>query len=111
MTWATLSSLGPRLGSNALACDPNDLIKTIKSKHNGSYESFCTKSKSAEHTFIHLREDLGPHKLLMRHLEELCDAKNYKHYIQIILIDLRKHVSSFGDTKNKCLIVKEKNYL
>ena len=30
MTWATLYSLVPLLGSNTLSCDPNDLIKTIK---------------------------------------------------------------------------------
>ena len=69
MLFATLSSLVPGLGSRTLACDPNDLIKTIKSKNNSSHQFFCTKSKSVEQKLLHLREDFGPHKLLMRHLE------------------------------------------
>ena len=100
MTWTMLSSLVPRLGSNTLACEPNDFIKTIKSKNNSSYKSFCTKSKSVEQTLIHLREYFGPHKLLMRHLEELHNTTNYKHSVRTILIDLRKHISAIGDVKD-----------
>ena len=100
MTWAMLSSLVPRLGSNTLAHDPNDLIKTVESKNNSSYESFCIKSKSVEHTLFHLGEDFGPHKLLMRHLEELHNATNYKNSVHTISIDLRKHSSAFGNAKD-----------
>ena len=112
MTWAVLSSLVSRLGSNTLEYDPNDLIKTIKSKNIGLYEYSCVKYKSAEHTLLHLREDFGPPKLLIRRLEESHDIGNCKHSIQSIFIDLRENVYAFGDIKNNVFHCQgQKNYL
>ena len=71
MSWATMSSLLTRLGSNILDCNPNDIIKTIMSKHHGSHKKFCSESKTVDKVLLCRCEDFGSHMLIKHHLEEL----------------------------------------
>ena len=47
-----------------------------------------------------LREDYGPHKLLLRHLDQLNSTSNHRHAVAVLLISLHRHLRKHGDTKD-----------
>ena len=58
----------PRLGHNALACDPATLVNSLKASSSGSYKSFHSKAQEIEDTVNCLKEDYGPRGLILRYL-------------------------------------------
>ena len=101
MTWVIISLLVPRLGTNMFNYNPNDLIKSTITRNDKSCKSFYLTSKSVQKTLSHLREYFGSHKLIKHHLEEIHMTNNNKHAVQTMLIELRKHTSTFGDVTKK----------
>ena len=95
-----LQHLVPRLGHNALEHDPATLVIGLKASSRGSCKSFHSKAQEIEDILNCLREDYGPHKLILRYLEQLHSTSNYRHAVSIILISLRRHLRTCGDTKN-----------
>ena len=90
----------PRLGHNALERDPATLVLVLKASSRGSYKSFHSKAQEIEDILNCLREDYGPHKLILRQLEQLNSTSNYRHAVSIILISLHHYLRKHGDTKN-----------
>ena len=100
MVMSILKLLVPRLGSNAMSYDPATLILTLKVSHLGSFKAFHLKAKEAEDILGCLKEDYGPHKLLLRCLNELNNIMNYRTAMSSRLIPLRRHIRVHGDTSS-----------
>lgn len=98
-SWAVISGLVPRLGNNNMNYDPMSLIKTLVVKNGGSYRKLYIQAKNIDHTLSWLKEDFGPHKLIMQFLVELSKTKNYYLAVMVILSKLRSFIRRHGDRK------------
>ena len=69
----------------------------MKNTRNGSCEDFYAKAQEIEGTLSCIKEDYPSHKLLLRHLEQLDSASNYKWDVKSCLQHLRDHLRKFLD--------------
>ena len=75
------------------------LVNGLKASPSGLYKLFHSKAQEIEDTLNFLKEDHGPHKLVLLCLEQLNTTVNYKHAATILLMSLRRHVRKYGDAQ------------
>ena len=63
-----LKNVVPKFGNNKLKHDPHQIMSKLRIQNNGSFKKLCAQAKDVRHTLQFLKEDIGPHKLILRFL-------------------------------------------
>ena len=71
-----LKNLVPKFGNNKLKHDPHQIIHKLRIQNNGSFKKLFAQAKDVRYTLQFLKEDVVPHKLLLRFLEILEHTSN-----------------------------------
>ena len=66
-----LKNLVPKFGNNKLKHDPHQIMSKLRIQNNGSFKKLHAQAKDTRYTLQFLKEDIGPHELILRFLENL----------------------------------------
>ena len=72
----------------------------LRIQNNGSFKKSCVQAKDIRRTMQFLKEDIGPHKVILRFLEKLECTSSYREPAREILHTLRTHLQKCGDTSS-----------
>ena len=71
-----LKNLVPKNGNNKLKHDPHEIISELRIQNNGSLKKSHAQAKDLRRAFKFLKEDVDPHKLTLRFIENVECASN-----------------------------------
>ena len=98
-----LKNLVPKFGNNALKHDWHQITSKLRIQNNTSFKKLCTQAEYIRHDLKFLKEEIGPHKLLLRFLETFEYSSNYWEPVRKIMPELRTHICKYGDTSSDVL--------
>ena len=87
-----LKNLVPKFGNNKLKHDRHQITSKLRNQNNGSFKIVCAHEEGIRHALQFIKEDIRPHKLLLRFFENIECASNYWELVRKIMDEPRDHI-------------------